>query len=160
MAGRNPERSPQGAEGVAVTAGRTKSGGYRLMERVVEPSNMRRAYKRVLKNRGAAGVDRLTVEELKDWLLVHWSSVKAALLEGRYLPRAVRRVEIPKPNGGVRTLGVPTVADRLIQQALHQVLHRSSNPRSPMAATASVRREVRSMRSSRRKSMWPKESTG
>lgn len=85
------------------------------MERVVEPSNMRRAYKRVLKNRGAAGVDRLTVEELKDWLLVHWSSVKNALLEDRYLPRAVRRVDIPKPNGGVRTLGVPTVVDRLIQ---------------------------------------------
>lgn len=92
------------------------------MEQVVEPSNMRRAYKRVLKNRGAAGVDRLTVEELKDWLLVHWSSVKTALLEDQYLPRAVRRVDIPKPNGGVRTLGVPTVVDRLIQQALHQVL--------------------------------------
>ncbi|WP_162985268.1 group II intron reverse transcriptase/maturase, partial [Pseudomonas aeruginosa] len=92
------------------------------MEQVVEPSNMRRAYKRVLKNRGAPGVDRLTVEELKDWLLVHWPSVKAALLEDRYLPRAVRRVDIPKPNGGVRTLGVPTVVDRLIQQALHQVL--------------------------------------
>ena len=92
------------------------------MEQVVEPSNMRRAYKRVLKNRGAAGVDRLAVEELKDWLLVHWSSVKTALLEGRYLPRAVRRVDIPKSNGGVRTLGVPTVVDRLIQQALHQVL--------------------------------------
>lgn len=92
------------------------------MVQVVEPSNMRRAYKRVLKNRGAAGVDRLTVEELKDWLLVHWSSVKTALLEDQYLPRAVRRVDIPKPNGGVRTLGVPTVVDRLIQQALHQVL--------------------------------------
>ncbi|MQU61492.1 group II intron reverse transcriptase/maturase, partial [Pseudomonas helleri] len=92
------------------------------MEQVVEPSNMRRAYKRVLKNRGAPGVDRLTVEELKDWLMVHWPSVKAALLEDRYLPRAVRRVDIPKPNGGVRTLGVPTVVDRLIQQALHQVL--------------------------------------
>ena len=122
MAGRNPERSPQGAEGVAATAGRTKSEDYRLMEQVVEPSNMRRAYKRVLKNRGAPGVDRLTVEELKDWLMVHWPSVKAALLEDRYLPRAVRRVDIPKPNGGVRTLGVPTVVDRLVQQALHQVL--------------------------------------
>ncbi|MQT98627.1 group II intron reverse transcriptase/maturase, partial [Pseudomonas helleri] len=97
MAGRNPERSPQGAEGVAATAGRTKSEDYRLMEQVVEPSNMRRAYKRVLKNRGAPGVDRLTVEELKDWLMVHWPSVKAALLEDRYLPRAVRRVDIPKP---------------------------------------------------------------
>lgn len=123
MAGRNPVGSPLGAEGIAATAGRTKSEDYRLMEQVVEPSNMRRAYKRVLKNRGAAGVDRLTVEKLKDWLVIHWSSVKAALLNDRYLPRAVRRVDIPKPDGGIRTLGVPTVLDRLIQQALHQVLH-------------------------------------
>jgi RNA-directed DNA polymerase len=62
------------------------------------------------------------VAEFKDWLKMHWPSVKRALLEGRYLPRAVRRVDIPKPSGGVRTLGVPTVVDRLIQQALHQVL--------------------------------------
>ena len=60
--------------------------------------------------------------EFKDWLKVHWLSVKRALLEGRYLPRPVRRVDIPKPSGGIRTLGVPTVVDRLIQQALHQVL--------------------------------------
>jgi group II intron reverse transcriptase/maturase len=92
------------------------------MEQVVERSNMRRAYERVVKNRGAPGVDRLRTEELKDWLLKHWPSVKRALLEGSYIPSAVRRVDIPKPNGGMRTLGVPTVVDRLIQQALHQVL--------------------------------------
>ena len=92
------------------------------MERVVERSNMRLAYQRVVENKGAAGVDDLGVSELKDWLVVHWPSVKQALLEGRYLPQPVRRVDIPKPSGGIRTLGVPTVVDRLIQQALHQVL--------------------------------------
>jgi RNA-directed DNA polymerase len=92
------------------------------MERVVERSNMRLAYQRVVQNKGAPGVDDLTVAEFKDWLKVHWPSVKQALLEGRYLPRPVRRVDIPKPSGGVRTLGVPTVGDRLIQQGLHQVL--------------------------------------
>lgn len=92
------------------------------MERVVEQANMRRAYQRVVRNKGAAGVDDLTVNELRDWLVVHWPSVKKALLEGRYLPRPVRRVDIAKPSGGVRTLGIPTVVDRLIQQALAQVL--------------------------------------
>jgi group II intron reverse transcriptase/maturase len=92
------------------------------MERVVERSNMRLAYQRVVENKGAAGVDDLGVSELKGWLVVHWLSVKQALLEGRYVPQAVRRVDIPKPSGGIRTLGVPTVVDRLIQQALHQVL--------------------------------------
>ena len=92
------------------------------MERVVEGSNMRRALKRVEQNRGSAGVDDLTVAELRDWLKAHWPRVKEALLAGQYMPQAVRRVDIPKPQGGVRTLGVPTVVDRLIQQALHQVL--------------------------------------
>jgi group II intron reverse transcriptase/maturase len=92
------------------------------MERVVERSNLRLAYQRVIENKGAAGVDEMPVSELKDWLVVYWPSVKKALLEDRYLPRPVRRVDIPKPMGGVRTLGVPTVVDRLIQQALHQVL--------------------------------------
>jgi retron-type reverse transcriptase len=68
------------------------------------------------------GVDDVSVSEFKDWLKMHWPSVKKALLEGRYLPRPVRRVDIPKPSGGIRTLGVPTLVDRLIQQALHQVL--------------------------------------
>jgi group II intron reverse transcriptase/maturase len=92
------------------------------MERVVERSNLWSAYQRVVQNKGAPGVDDLTVSEFKDWLKVHWPSVKEALLAGRYVPQAVRRVDIPKPTGGIRTLGVPTVLDRLIQQALHQVL--------------------------------------
>jgi RNA-directed DNA polymerase len=92
------------------------------MEQVVERSNLKLAYQRVIENKGAPGVDDVTTLEFKDWLKVHWPSVKQALLEGQYLPRPVRRVDIPKPSGGIRTLGVPTVIDRLIQQALHQVL--------------------------------------
>ncbi len=92
------------------------------MERVVERSNVWRAYQRVVRNKGAPGVDGVTVSEFKDWLKVHWPSVRKALLDGSYLPRPVRRVDIPKASGGVRTLGIPTVVDRLIQQPLHQVL--------------------------------------
>jgi RNA-directed DNA polymerase len=92
------------------------------MEQVVERGNLQLAYQRVVENKGAPGVEGVSVPEFKDWLKMHWLSVKAALLEGRYLPRPVRGVDIPKPSGGVRTLGVPTLVDRLIQQALHQVL--------------------------------------
>jgi len=121
-AGRKLSIDRQGDESGAATSGRTKSEDHRLMEQVVERSNLWSAYERVVRNKGAAGVDDLPVSELKDWLKVHWPSVKQALLEGRYIPRAVRRVDIPKPQGGVRTLGIPTVVDRLIQQGLHQVL--------------------------------------
>jgi RNA-directed DNA polymerase len=119
---RNSGTAPLGAEVGTATSGRTKSENHELMERVVESSNLRLAYQRVVENKGAAGVDEMPVSELKDWLAVHWRSVKKALLEGCYLPQPVRRVNIPKPTGGVRTLGVPTVVDRLIQQALHQAL--------------------------------------
>ena len=121
-AGRKPRTKRGGAELGAATSGRTKSEDHELMERVVERSNLKLAYQRVVENKGAPGVDDVTVTEFKDWLKMHWPSVKQALLEGRYLPRPVRRVDIPKPSGGIRTLGVPTVVDRLIQQALHQVL--------------------------------------
>ena len=121
-AGRQPSTNRRGAELGTVTSGRTKSEEHLLMEQVVERSNLWLAYQRVVKNKGAPGVDGVTVSEFKDWLKMHWPSVKAALVEGRYLPRPVRRVDIPKPSGGSRRLGVPTVVDRLIQQALHQVL--------------------------------------
>lgn len=79
------------------------------MEAVVETSNMWRAYERVVANEGAPGVDGLTVTELKPWLQAHWIKVRQALLAGEYMPQAVRKVEIPKPQGGVRTLGIPMV---------------------------------------------------
>jgi group II intron reverse transcriptase/maturase len=92
------------------------------MEAVVERGNVWLAYRRVVANQGAPGVDGVAVAEFKDWLKEHWPTVRAALLAGSYLPRAVRAVAIPKPSGGTRVLGIPTVVDRLIQQALLRVL--------------------------------------
>jgi len=107
---------------VTVDGGQTKPEMQTLMEAVVSPSNMRAAYRRVKQNRGAAGLDGVTTEALGEKLRLHWPVIKEKLLAGTYLPQAVRRVEIPKPQGGVRALGIPTVMDRLIQQALNQVL--------------------------------------
>jgi group II intron reverse transcriptase/maturase len=98
------------------------------MEAVVERSNLFRAYERVVKNEGAPGVDGLSVLEFKPWLQRHWARARQDLLMGVYQPEAVRKVEIPKPQGGVRTLGIPTVLDRLIQQALNQVLQPLFDP--------------------------------
>jgi RNA-directed DNA polymerase len=92
------------------------------MEAVVERGNMTAAYERVVANRGAAGADGMTVDELKGHLNAHWERIKKELLEGRYKPQPVLRVEIPKPDGGKRELGIPTVVDRVIGQAVHQVL--------------------------------------
>lgn len=93
-----------------------------LMPRILSRENMLAAWQAVRRNAGAAGVDRLQVEALPAWLRANWGQTKASLLAGRYEPQAVRRVDIPKPGGGIRTLGIPTVCDRLIQQAIHQVL--------------------------------------
>jgi RNA-directed DNA polymerase len=90
---------------------------------VVERGNMRAAYAQVMRNHGAAGVDAMPVEALKSYLDTHWQPIKEHLLNGTYTPSPVRKVEIPKPDGkGMRVLGIPTVVDRLIQQALHQAL--------------------------------------
>lgn len=96
--------------------------GYDLMERVVSRSNMLRALRRVEQNKGAAGVDGMEIKFLRPYLKDHWPRIKEELRTGTYQPMPVRRVEIPKPDGGIRLLGIPTVLDRLIQQALLQVL--------------------------------------
>ena len=93
-----------------------------LMEQVLERPNLMRAYQRVMSNRGAAGVDQMPVTALKGHLQQHWPTLRERLLAGDYYPQPVRRVSIPKPQGGERVLGIPTVQDRLIQQALHQTL--------------------------------------
>ena len=98
------------------------TGQIRLMESVCERENMRRAMRQVRKNKGAPGIDGMTVAELPGYLKRHWPKIKAALLRGEYQPLPVRRKEIDKPDGGVRPLGIPTVLDRLIQQAIAQVL--------------------------------------
>ncbi len=93
-----------------------------LMEEVCERENLKRALQRVKANKGSPGIDGMTVEELPDYLAQHWPAIREQLLSGSYRPQPVRRVEIPKPDGGVRQLGIPTVLDRLIQQAAMQVL--------------------------------------
>lgn len=108
--------------GEAVRKGYSHEGPMDVMSLVLERSNMQRAYDRVMRNKGAPGVDGLTVAELKGYLKVHWLQHRQELLDGVYQPQPVRAVEIPKPGGGVRQLGIPTVLDRLVQQALHQVL--------------------------------------
>jgi len=96
----------------------------RLMEEVCERENLKEALRRVKANKGSAGVDGMTVGGITDYLKQQWPAIREQLLNGTYEPRPVRRVEIPKPDGGVRKLGIPTVLDRLIQQAVMQVLQR------------------------------------
>jgi len=99
-----------------------------LMERVVARENLVRALKRVQRNKGSAGVDGRTVAELPAYLRQHWPAIREQLLTGRYQPAVVKRVEIPKSGGGVRLLGIPTVLDRFIQQAVLQVLQPMIDP--------------------------------
>jgi RNA-directed DNA polymerase len=93
-----------------------------LMETAVADGNCQLALKAVKRNKGAAGIDRMTTEELESHLEANWWILKDKLLKGTYVPSPVRRVEIPKPSGGMRMLGIPTVQDRFIQQLLLQVL--------------------------------------
>jgi len=93
-----------------------------LMEQVIASANMNKAYQRVVTDKGAAGIDRMTVNELSEWLRQNKEELLASLLEGSYKPQMVLGVEIPKPSGGKRQLGIPTVVDRLVQQAMAQVL--------------------------------------
>ena len=109
-----------GAAGVAVESPAASAGP--CMEAIVERDNLKEALARVKRNKGAPGVDGMTVEDLSAHLKDHWPTIRAQLLDGSYEPQPVRRVEIPKPTGGVRALGVPTVLDRFIQQAVLQVL--------------------------------------
>ncbi len=99
-----------------------------LMERVCDPKNLNRAYKKVKANGGAAGVDGRSVSDLRAWLAEHKEELVEALLRGSYQPQPVREVEIPKPKGGTRQLGIPTVLDRLVQQAILQVLEPLLDP--------------------------------
>jgi RNA-directed DNA polymerase len=105
------------------------SASDRLMEEVCERENLKQALKRVKANKGAPGVDGMTVHALPAYLREHWPTIRASLLEGTYQPQPVRRVEIPKPDGGgVRKLGIPSALDRLVQQAVLQVLQRQWDP--------------------------------
>ncbi len=100
-----------------------------LMEQVVGEENLERALRAVKRKRGAAGIDKMTTEELEPHFRRHGTEIRAKLVSGRWTPSPVRRVEIPKPSGGKRQLGIPTVIDRLVQQALLQVLQPIFDPR-------------------------------
>jgi RNA-directed DNA polymerase len=104
------------------------AGGPRLMEMILERGNMFKALKRVRGNKGAPGIDNMTVDQLPGYLKRHWLKIRESLLNGTYKPFPVKRKEIPKPDGGVRLLGIPTVLDRLVQQALAQVLQEIWDP--------------------------------
>ena len=119
----------QGAEPVmAKPAPESPALVERLMEEVCDRGNLERAWKRVRSNKGSPGVDGMTIDAAKDYLREHWPNIRAQLLEGTYQPQPVKRVEIPKPDGGIRKLGVPCVVDRLIQQAMLQVLQERWDP--------------------------------
>jgi len=107
---------------------RTQHEGAGLWEQIFSRTNLFAALRQVRQNGGAPGVDGMTVEELPDHLRRHWEGIRAKLDRGTYVPSPVKRVEIPKPNGGMRKLGIPTVVDRLIQQAIHQILSRLFEP--------------------------------
>ena len=99
-----------------------RTDGADLLEQILSRDNLNRAYKRVKANKGASGVDGMTVDEALPWLKEHREGLLESIRNGKYKPQPVRRVEIPKDNGGVRKLGIPTVIDRIIQQAIAQVL--------------------------------------
>ena len=107
---------------IAKRLSESPTGEIRLMESILERENMQRAMRRVQTNKGAPGIDGMTVDELPRYLKRHWEAIRADLLAGCYKPMPVRQKDIPKPDGGVRLLGIPTVLDRLIQQATAQVL--------------------------------------
>ena len=98
------------------------------MEEVCSRENLETAWKRVRRNKGSPGVDGMTIDAAKDYLREQWPNIRSRLLGGTYQPLPVKRVEIPKPDGGIRKLGVPCVVDRLIQQALLQVLQKLWDP--------------------------------
>jgi RNA-directed DNA polymerase len=103
-------------------------GEEALLEKVLDRANVLAAYKRVRSNGGAAGIDGMTVDELMPFCRKNWTQIRQELFDGKYHPQPVRKVDIPKPDGGIRTLGIPTVLDRLIQQALLQVLQPQWDP--------------------------------
>src|SRR5271170_430597 len=124
-----PKTSQEGTESLTAKCETERPARQeQLMEEVCERANLKEALRQVRGNKGSAGVDRMTVDQLGDYLKQHWPVIRKQLLNGTYKPQPVRRVEIPKPDGGVRKLGIPTVLDRFIQQAVMQVLQRRWDP--------------------------------
>lgn len=93
-----------------------------LMNQILARENMKKAYKKVKANKGAGGIDGISIEEINKYLKENWIDIKEKIIKRKYKPQPVLRVEIPKPNGGVRNIGIPTVVDRIIEQSISQVL--------------------------------------
>src|SRR5215475_12744861 len=124
-----PKSFPEGTESSSGKRGiESPAITEQLMEEVCGRENCKQALKRVKANKGSAGVDGMTVQQLPEYLKQHWPTIREQLLSGTYRPQPVRRVEIPKPDGGVRKLGIPTTLDRFLQQAVMQVLQRHWDP--------------------------------
>jgi RNA-directed DNA polymerase len=120
-----PKGLVEGTESLTAKRGTESPAiGEQLMEEVCERENRRQALARIKANKGSAGMDGMTVQQLPEYLNEHWPTIREQLLKGTYKPQPVKRVEIPKPDGGVRKLGIPTVLDRFVQQAVMQVLQR------------------------------------
>jgi RNA-directed DNA polymerase len=132
MAGARDEIFGSGGEGTEPSTAKGKAESPteadELMEEILDPENLREAIKRVKANKGSAGIDRMTVKEMSDYLKEHWPEIREQVLNGTYQPQPVLRVEIPKPDGGVRKLGIPIVVDRFLQQAVMQVLQSKWDP--------------------------------
>jgi RNA-directed DNA polymerase len=124
-----PEGSGRGIESPLVKhKSESPASAEQLMEEICQAENCKQALARVKSNKGSPGIDGMTVEKLPDYLKQHWPKVREQLLSGTYKPQPVKRVEIPKPDGGMRKLGIPTALDRLVQQMVLQVLQRSWDP--------------------------------
>ena len=124
-----PKALAEGTETLTAKHGiESPANTERLMEEVCGRENCLQALKKVKANKGSAGVDGMTVSQLPGYLKQQWPAIREQLLAGTYRPQPVKRVEIPKPDGGIRKLGIPTVVDRLIQQAVMQVLQRQWDP--------------------------------
>lgn len=120
--GQNPRMTADSAKVSVASVTWTNAEPDTLMARVLKPANLRRAYQRVVSNKGAPGADGMTVDDLAGYVKQYWPTLQKRLLAGEYHPQGVRAVDIPKPKGGTRQLGIPSVVDRLIQQALLQQL--------------------------------------
>jgi RNA-directed DNA polymerase len=120
--GEAPKTVGEGTEPAMAKSATERPATERLMEEVCERENVNKALRRVRSNKGSPGIDGMTVDKLRDYLLEHWPAIREQLIAGKYKPSAVKRVTIPKPDGGERKLGIPTVLDRFIQQAILQVL--------------------------------------
>jgi RNA-directed DNA polymerase len=124
-----PKAAREGTESPTAKCETERPAGHeQLMEEVCERENCWQAYKRVKANKGSPGIDGMTVSDLTGYLKQHWPRIREQLLSGNYRPQPVKRVEIPKPDGGVRKLGIPTVLDRFIPQAVMQVRQRQWDP--------------------------------